>query len=101
MNYILGERYFYRNNRMRYLREFYGYSHADLAASENLSISQVARITAAHPPLYVYKAIPRWMLLCELAPALDVLFDTGGCYVDGTKKAFVNIHNDHTDHLGE
>ena len=72
MNYILGERYFYRNNRMRYLHERYGYSHADLAASENLSIRQVARITAAHPPLYVYKAIPRWMLLCELAPALDV-----------------------------
>ena len=73
---IPNERYFHRNNQMRYQFYAYNFSHAEIAAFHNLSISQVTKITRVHPPMYVYTAIPRWLMLYELMPGIDALFGT-------------------------
>jgi hypothetical protein len=73
---IPNERHFERNNRIRYKYHKYGFSYAELADIENLSISQITKITRAYPPLYVYRGIPRWMFLCEMLPGLNALFGT-------------------------
>ena len=71
---IPNERHFERNNQIRY--KFYEFktSHVKLAVEYNLSISQVTKITRAYPPMNIYNATPRWLLLYRLLPAIDALF---------------------------